>query len=224
MSKDPAILWYPNDWNGGTDGWSFELKGAYIDLLMLQFNRGRMTLHMIGHKLGQNGGQIWDMIKSKFKEDENGLWYNERLEAEQKKRKAYTESRLNNKKGNNQHTKNDDETRSYDLDMTKHTAGRMVNVNVNVNKDKSINKIKYADFVLMTEAEYQKLISEHGEAKTKELITILNNYKGAKGKTYKSDYLAILNWVIDRHSETKNKKGTKIDYDKNANKIWETQN
>jgi hypothetical protein len=26
----------------------------------------------------------------------------------------------------------------------------------------------------------------------------MNNYKGATGKKYKSDYLAILNWVIDK--------------------------
>jgi hypothetical protein len=26
----------------------------------------------------------------------------------------------------------------------------------------------------------------------------LNNYKGANGKKYKSDYLAVLNWVVDK--------------------------
>ena len=34
MSKDPAFLFYPNDYLGGTMGMTFEMKGAYIDLLI----------------------------------------------------------------------------------------------------------------------------------------------------------------------------------------------
>lgn len=101
MAKDPAFLFYPNDWLGGTLGMSFEEKGAYMDLLMMQFNRG----HMEGHMIGQVVGQIWDKIKHKFKQDENGLWYNERLEIEKEKRKSFTASRKNNLKGVNQYTK-----------------------------------------------------------------------------------------------------------------------
>ena len=76
-----------------------------------------------------------------------------------------------------------------------------VNVNDNVNeeiKEKKEEKKKYSDFVFMTAIEYEKLISEHGEKNTQTFIGILNNYKGSNGRKYKSDYLAILNWVIDR--------------------------
>ena len=83
--KDPAFLFYPNDYIGGTMGMTFEEKGAYIDLLMTQFNRGHMTSHMISHMLGQKYDQIWEVIKSKFIQDESGNFYNERLEYEQKK-------------------------------------------------------------------------------------------------------------------------------------------
>ena len=102
MAKDPAFLFYPNDWLGGTMGMSFEQKGAYMELLMLQFNRGHMTSHMIG----QTVGQIWDGIQDKFTKDENGCWYNERLEVEKSKRKSFTASRVNNRIGKNQYTKN----------------------------------------------------------------------------------------------------------------------
>ena len=100
MSKDPAFLFYPNDWLGGTMGMTFEQKGAYIDLLMMQFNVG----HMGGHMVGQVVGQIWDGIKHKFIQDEKGLWYNERLEEEKFKRKSYVKSRNNNLKGKNQYS------------------------------------------------------------------------------------------------------------------------
>lgn len=68
-------------------------------------------------------------------------------------------------------------------------------------KPKKPGKKKYADFVSMEEAEYSKLVSEFGEEAAKRMVEVLNNYKGAKGKTYKSDYLAILNWVVKRVRE-----------------------
>jgi hypothetical protein len=65
-------------------------------------------------------------------------------------------------------------------------------------KNEKNEKNKYSDFVLMTKNEYEKLINEHGELNTKTFIEILNNYKGSTGKKYKSDYMTILNWVIDK--------------------------
>ena len=54
-------------------------------------------------------------------------------------------------------------------------------------KSKSINN-KYADFVSMTEEEYQKLLEQFGQAGTNDRIERLNLYKGSTGKKYKSDY------------------------------------
>ena len=72
---------------------------------------------------------------------------------------------------------------------------------------KPIAKINYADHVMLAEAEYQKLVDEHGEQDARRMIEILNNYKGSTGKTYKSDYLAILNWVVNRLGEEKARAG-----------------
>lgn len=63
------------------------------------------------------------------------------------------------------------------------------------------SKVKYADYVKMTPDEHQKLIDQFGQAATSRMIEILDNYKGASGKTYKSDYRAILNWVVKRWRE-----------------------
>jgi hypothetical protein len=67
-------------------------------------------------------------------------------------------------------------------------------------KDKVI-KITFAEFVTLSQEEYDKLISSYGEEKTKRMIEILDNYKGSAGKKYKSDYRAILNWVVNRVKE-----------------------
>jgi hypothetical protein len=64
--------------------------------------------------------------------------------------------------------------------------------------DKVDDKVKFADFVRLKQTEYDKLVNEYGKAATEKFIEVLNNYKGANGKTYKSDYLAILNWVVER--------------------------
>jgi hypothetical protein len=66
--------------------------------------------------------------------------------------------------------------------------------------------IQYAEFVKMKESEYSKLIEVHGEPLTKKMIEVLDNYKGANGKKYKSDYRAILNWVADKVKGEKNER------------------
>ena len=142
MSKDPAFLFYPNDYIGGTMGMTFEEKGAYMELLMLQFNRGHMTTHMIG----QTVGQTWVKIQDKFIKDADGLWYNERLDLEKERRKTFTESRRNNISGKKQHTKNKEKEVGH---MTTHMTGHMENVNINVNtKDIFINSIKEYEEIL----------------------------------------------------------------------------
>jgi uncharacterized protein YdaU (DUF1376 family) len=130
--KDPAFLFYPNDYIGGTMGMTFEEKGAYIELLMMQFNRGHMTEHMIG----QTVGQLWVKLKDKFKIDEDGLYYNVRLEQEQLKRKKYTESRRNNKSGKNQYSKKGKKEVKKRGHMTGHMENR--NENEDINKDEGI--------------------------------------------------------------------------------------
>lgn len=131
MAKDPAFLFYPGDWLGGTMGMSFEEKGAYFELLMLQFNRGHMTSQVIGQAVGQ----LWDNIKDKFTQDDVGLWYNKRLETEKNNRKTFTNSRNNNLLGKNQHTKKDGHKRG-------HTSSRMEDENINENEIKDLDENK----------------------------------------------------------------------------------
>lgn len=77
-----------------------------------------------------------------------------------------------------------------------------------VNKKKE-NKKNYAEFVSMSEPEYQKLIDQYGPILTSDMVSILDNYKGSKGKTYKNDYRAILSWVVAKVQD-KNKPGIQI--------------
>lgn len=92
MSKDPAFLFYPNDYLGGTMGMTFEQKGAYIDLLIFQFNNHHFTEEQAKQVPSICFANAWQVLKNKFKK-EGEFYFNERLRTEVDKRKAYTESR-----------------------------------------------------------------------------------------------------------------------------------
>lgn len=86
---------------------------------------------------------------------------------------------------------------------------QLVNTNKKlINKERKEGKTKdtkiaLAEFVHMTQVEHDKLIERLGEERARAYIERLDNYKGATGKRYQSDYRAILNWV-DRDGEKSN--------------------
>lgn len=92
MGKDPAFLFYPGDYLGGTMGWDFSRHGMYLIMLIYQFNNGHFSLDNAISICGSS----FDDIKVKFKLDENGLFFNERLDYEINKRSKYSESRREN--------------------------------------------------------------------------------------------------------------------------------
>jgi hypothetical protein len=113
--KDPAFLFYPADFLIGTFTMNFQNRGKYITLLSIMHQQGRLSDKAILTLIGK----FPDELKSKFLKDEKGLWYNERLEEEQTKRKRYNDSRKANLMGSH---------------MGDDMEGHTVNVNVNVNK------------------------------------------------------------------------------------------
>ena len=62
-------------------------------------------------------------------------------------------------------------------------------------------KHHHAPTVLLTDDEYGKLVSSYGKDGAAWMIQKLDDYKAAKGATYKSDYRAILNWVVKEYQK-----------------------
>lgn len=110
MAKDPAFLFYPGDFNTGTQFFSDEQVGKYMRLLMAQHQHGHLTEDQVKFICKSYDNQVM----SKFKKDSAGLWYNERLEIEVIKRKKFVESRSKNKSGK---TKEKNTSFSYDNHM-----------------------------------------------------------------------------------------------------------
>lgn len=93
MSKDPAFLFYTQDFQTGTQFFTDEQVGKYIRLLSAQHQHGRLTEKHMLFICKTYDKDIW----KKFVKDADGNYYNERLEMEVNKRKTYSESRRNNR-------------------------------------------------------------------------------------------------------------------------------
>lgn len=92
--KDPAFLFYPQDFLVGTMTMTFEDRGKYITILSVMHQQGKLNEETIRFLIGS----FSDMLRLKFKQDENGLFFNERLFSEIEKRNNFIESRTNNGK------------------------------------------------------------------------------------------------------------------------------
>lgn len=128
MAKDPAVLWYWNDWAGGTKTFSRFLKGCYMDLLDAQFNCGELTLDEIKTVLGSDFGSSWPALQKKFKVS-NGLYFNERLTFEKIKRQKYSKSRSDNRNSEQHmsgHMENENEIKIDNEDLIKKYGEEMI--------------------------------------------------------------------------------------------------
>ena len=91
MSKDPAILFYTSDFLIGTEFFTDDQVGKYIRALCKQHQHGYLTLDQLNQTINND-----TCVLSKFKQDENGLFYNQRMDDEIKRRKKYGDSRRKN--------------------------------------------------------------------------------------------------------------------------------
>jgi hypothetical protein len=89
--KDPAVLFYTQDFLTGTFLMTDAQVGKYIRLLCLQQQNGGLSEKEMLKICGEKDDEIW----AKF-ECENGHYFNKRMLIETKKRKEFTEGRLKN--------------------------------------------------------------------------------------------------------------------------------
>lgn len=96
MAKDPAFLFYSNDFLSGIADLTMEERGQYITMLCLQHQKG----HLSNKTIRLTVGSVSVDVLRKFKKDEAGSFFNERLELEINNRINFLESRrLNGNKG-----------------------------------------------------------------------------------------------------------------------------
>jgi uncharacterized phage protein (TIGR02220 family) len=128
--KEPGYYFYVNNWIAATVHLTLEQKGAYKELLNLQFLRGPFTLRQAELILqGKNNfDRNWPFIYDKFVEvrepDKEPVYYNERMKHDQDLKKYRSEagkkgmkSRYDNKPDNKPDNKKDNIDTDIDIDI-----------------------------------------------------------------------------------------------------------
>lgn len=130
--KSPAFLFYSSDFLTGTMFMTNEQVGKYIRVLCMQHQQG----HLAEEDMLNICSSYDNRIFSKFVKDEDGKYYNVRLEDEINRRNSFCESRSKNKKSKKSKT-----SKTYDKDMNnisstydEHMENENDNVNEYVNK------------------------------------------------------------------------------------------
>lgn len=95
MANPFSVDWYPDSFLGAVLRWTKEQVGAYTLLLNNQIH-GRFSDQEAVTICGST--ELWNFLRQKFTQDENGLWYNLKMDKEIIKKHAYINSRINNAK------------------------------------------------------------------------------------------------------------------------------
>ena len=179
-NKNPAFLFYSSDFLTGVRLMNYEEIGKYITLLCLQHQQGHLTKDAMDAICGTYIPRIY----SKFQQDKEGKYFNNRLEIEGIKRLKFIESRRENRS-----------KKTY----VKHMENENVNIYINnyiINNNYS-NELKEAiiswlDYKLEKNDNYQEKgfkslltqiknsIDTYGEDKVIKIIqeSMASNYKG----------------------------------------------
>ena len=169
-----------------------------------------MTLAFLPFKQTMDINQErYDKKCQKNRENINKRWNNEedtneyeRIQSNEKDTNEYERIQSNNSYTNDTNTNTNTNTNT-DTNTDTNTNNKKENI-----KEKE-PKIHFAEFVTMTNAEYNKLVSTYSKEFADQCIEVLDNYKGSSGKKYKSDYRAILTWVVDEVKKRKNQTSIK---------------
>ena len=136
MAKDPAFLFYSSDFLTGVCDLTFEERGQYITLLCLQHQKGRLSKKVIDISIPNAAADVL----AKFQKDENGNFFNERLEKESEKRAQHAEKQRQRALSGWKKRK---ENQNPDKATANATALPLENENENViiNRNEDVNEI-----------------------------------------------------------------------------------
>ena len=102
MKKDPAALFFISDWLTATKGMRADTKGWYLNLILFQFDMGDLpndieelaNLCDVRFSEYETFKQVWEQVlKQKFKQNENGRLENDRASEIIKRREVYKDKR-----------------------------------------------------------------------------------------------------------------------------------
>ena len=154
--KDPAVLFYFQDFLVGTEFMTDDEVGKYIRILCHQADKGALCLDKLKRICRS---EVPEAIMEKLSHDENGNYYQKRMQLEREKRVSYSESRRNNRT-----KKEDNICKTYD----KHMENENININIDINKNEDIIKKR--------EIKFKSEVFEYLEKYSEEMLNKFCNY------------------------------------------------
>jgi len=203
MAKDPAFLFYSGDFLTGVTGMSMEERGQYITLLCLQHAKGHLSLELINRSVPG----LSSYVLEKFQQDDDGFYFNQRLEEEAIKRNKFCKSRSENRKGKENkdmfnicetsvlHMENENVNRDIVNLTNKGVVEKKSNLPAVVTKKRKGKYLSHDEFMQRMDEEgkkpvkigrelvylrldqYQELVKDFGETMVREMILQLDLYK-----------------------------------------------
>lgn len=127
MAKDPRFNFYPDNYMGGTLGFTLEQHGAYLQLIilqskLLQFTQEQAINHIATFYRGNYRGatELWEFLLPKFETDGTKFW-NARLRKEMEKSKKHSE--LQSERVKNRYSKKEESTAVPTADVPDNRSG-----------------------------------------------------------------------------------------------------
>jgi len=194
MAKDPAFLFYPNDFTVGTQFFSNEQVGIYVRILCAQHQHGHLSKSQIQRLCnGISNSDDLEEVLNKFKQDSEGKYYNERLDDEILKRRKHSDKQRENAKmrwhkngnANAMPLENENE----------------IEIEIENKNDKKIYR-KF-DHLKITQAEFNLLNKDYSKDKIDSVLDSIQNYRA--NKKYVSLYLTAVKWLKKESKSNENK-------------------
>lgn len=200
MAKDFSFPFYVNNWLGGTMYLTFEQKGAYLELLLLQFNKGHFTETQVKQVLNTSYSSVWPVLLEKFKTDGSYFW-NERMDEVKEERQNFINSRKSNRLGKKRITSvNHVNNTSKTLD--KHMEGEGESKDNSKGKGKGVRgKQKFQKPELIEVIEYFKTkgFNETGAKKAFDYYESANWHDKNGDRVISWKQKMIANWMRDEY-------------------------
>lgn len=193
--KIPAFQFYSSDFITGTMFMSNEEVGAYIRCLCMQHQKGHLKeKEMMKICLNQ---EVLDSVMNHYKQDDEGLFYNKRLDFEKEKSRKYSESRAKNRSKKDNISKTYDNTYEKDMKNICNSYDKhMEDEEEDINKEYIINYYINNINTNISSIEYSKL-EEYINIFSNDLRIIIHGIEYCKMyKAYNINYLCRIlnNW------------------------------
>jgi hypothetical protein len=156
MGKDPAFLFYPADAAEDVSHMNRLERGCYFDIIQAQKKFGRLSEELIKKILSHDFDSCWNSIKICLTYVDH-MYFIEWLENSIEKRRAYSESRKNNRKG-----KNDDHMSNICESYVEHMGIENRNENEDIIKNEKGIKNEKRKFIPPVFEEFESFCIDNG--------------------------------------------------------------